>query len=204
MNGQRTGRWEKSAIVSAVAEGPELRRLLMRQLQQIVQQPQLVHHFERRGMDRVAAEVAQKVGVLLQHQHVHAGARQQQASIIPAGPPPAMQHCCEMLAAAMAEGGRDARRARAPSMRISSPLMWSRGVRDEERDEVRDDFGAAHAVQRSGAHQELHVGAVGELRASHRGCRSTRDTPSCSARLASRTRPRSQRVSACTAPFDAP
>src|SRR5437773_2319184 len=39
----------------------------------------LVHDLEGGGMDRVAAEVAQEVGVLLQHDHVDAGARQEQA-----------------------------------------------------------------------------------------------------------------------------
>ena len=49
---------------------------------------------QRRGMDGVAAEVAQEVGVLLEHDDVDAGAREQQAraSCRP-GPPPAMQHC---------------------------------------------------------------------------------------------------------------
>ena len=42
-------------------------------------------------MDRVAAEVAEEVGVLLQH-HTSIPARaSRKPSIIPAGPPPAMQ-----------------------------------------------------------------------------------------------------------------
>jgi len=40
---------------------------------------QLVHHVERRRVDGVAAEVAQEVGVLLQHDDVHARAGEQQA-----------------------------------------------------------------------------------------------------------------------------
>ena len=39
----------------------ELRDLLMRPLQELVEQPELVHHLERRGMDRVAAEIAQEI-----------------------------------------------------------------------------------------------------------------------------------------------
>ena len=44
---------------------------LMRSLEEIVEQPELVHHFERRGMDGVAAEVAQEVGMLLEHEDIH-------------------------------------------------------------------------------------------------------------------------------------
>ena len=69
--------------------------LVVRQLQQVVEQPQLVHHLERRGMDGVAAEVAQEVGVLLQHHDVDAGARQQQP-----------EHHAGRTAAGDAAGGR--------------------------------------------------------------------------------------------------
>jgi hypothetical protein len=37
-----------------------------------------VHDFERRGMDGVAAKVAQKIRVLLEHAHRDAGAREEQ------------------------------------------------------------------------------------------------------------------------------
>jgi hypothetical protein len=49
----------------------------MRQFEELVEKPQFLHHVERRGMDRVAAKIAQEVGVLLEHRHVDAGARQQ-------------------------------------------------------------------------------------------------------------------------------
>ena len=63
-----------------VAElGAEARHFLVRQLQEFVEQAELVHHVQRRGMDGVAAEVAQEVAVLLQHDGPHAGARQQEA-----------------------------------------------------------------------------------------------------------------------------
>ncbi len=39
----------------------------MRQLEEVVEQAEFVHQFQRRGMDGVAAEVAQEVGVLFQH-----------------------------------------------------------------------------------------------------------------------------------------
>ena len=44
--------------------------LLMRQLQELVDQAEFVHQFERRGMNRVAAEIAEEIGVLLQHHDV--------------------------------------------------------------------------------------------------------------------------------------
>ena len=51
--------------------------LLMRQLEKLVEQAELVHHFEGRGMNSIAAKVAQEIAVLFQHQYFHAGARQQ-------------------------------------------------------------------------------------------------------------------------------
>ena len=67
--------------------------LVVRQLQELVEQAELVHHFERRGMDGVAAEVAQEVAVLLQHDRPSTPARaSRKPSIMPAGPPPTMQH----------------------------------------------------------------------------------------------------------------
>ena len=47
--------------------GAEARHFLVRQLQEFIEQAKLVHHVQRRGMDGVAAEVAQEVAVLLQH-----------------------------------------------------------------------------------------------------------------------------------------
>ena len=57
----------------------ERAHLLMRALQEIVENAELVHDLERRGMNGVAAEIAQKIGVLLQHHDVDAGAGQQEA-----------------------------------------------------------------------------------------------------------------------------
>ena len=54
-------------------------RLLMRQFQKIIEQAELVHQFESRWMNGVAAKVAQKIGVLLQHDDIDTGARQQKA-----------------------------------------------------------------------------------------------------------------------------
>jgi hypothetical protein len=57
----------------------ELRKLLMRQTQKLVQQTQLVHEFQGRGVNRVAAKIAKKVGVLLEHDDVDTGTRQEEA-----------------------------------------------------------------------------------------------------------------------------
>src|SRR5262249_45090590 len=50
------------------------------------EQTELVHQLQRRGMDGVAAEIAEEVGVLLEHDDVDAGARQQEAEHEPARP----------------------------------------------------------------------------------------------------------------------
>ena len=48
-------------------------------LRELIEQAELVHDFERRGMDGVAAEIAQEIGVFFQHQHIDTSARQQEA-----------------------------------------------------------------------------------------------------------------------------
>jgi len=57
----------------------QLAHLLVRQLQEVVQDSELVHHLERRRVDGVAAKVTQEVGVLLEHDDRDARARQEQA-----------------------------------------------------------------------------------------------------------------------------
>jgi hypothetical protein len=57
----------------------EALHLAVRQGKELVKQPKLVHQLQRRRMHRVAAEVAQEVGVLLQHRDTHARARQQKS-----------------------------------------------------------------------------------------------------------------------------
>ena len=53
-------------------------------LRELVEQTELAHHVEGRGMDGVAAEVAQEVAMLLEHDDVDAGAREQEAEHEPA------------------------------------------------------------------------------------------------------------------------
>ena len=60
-------------------DAAQLADLLVRPRQEVVEQAQLVHHLQGRGVDRVAAEIAQEIAVLLQHQHLHPGPRQQKA-----------------------------------------------------------------------------------------------------------------------------
>ena len=68
---------DRHALVAEL--GAEARHFLVRQLQEVVEQAEFVHHVQGRGMDGVAAEVAQEVAVLLQHDAPDAAARQQKA-----------------------------------------------------------------------------------------------------------------------------
>jgi hypothetical protein len=74
----------------------EARDLLVRQLQELIEQAKLVHDVEGRRVHGVATEVAQEVAVLLQHHGLHAGARQKEA-----------QHHARRAAAHDAALGRD-------------------------------------------------------------------------------------------------
>ena len=78
---QRAGTWRKSAIVtrSPPTCAGERAHLAGAEARKALEQAELVHHLERRGMEGVAAEVAQEVGVLLEHGDLDAGAREQQA-----------------------------------------------------------------------------------------------------------------------------
>ena len=60
--------------------------VVMRQLEEFVEQAEFVHHVQGRGMDRVAAEVAQEVTVLFQHHDLDPRARQQEAQHHAGGP----------------------------------------------------------------------------------------------------------------------
>jgi hypothetical protein len=58
---------------------PERRYLLVRQLQELRQQAKLVQHLERRGMHRIASEVAEKVYVPFEHGYRNTTAGQEKA-----------------------------------------------------------------------------------------------------------------------------
>ena len=57
----------------------KLAHFLMGTLQKFIQNPQLVHHFERGRMDGVAAEVAEEIGVLLEDNDVNRHPRKKKA-----------------------------------------------------------------------------------------------------------------------------
>ena len=55
---------------------PNAAVFLMRPLQKSFEQAELVHYFECRRMNRIAAKIAQKIAMLLQHNHIDARSRQ--------------------------------------------------------------------------------------------------------------------------------
>ena len=74
----------RQGVFPVAEEGADGRRLSDAAAQEIARAAELAHHFERRGMDGVAAKIAQKVGMLLEHDHIDAGAREQEAEHEPA------------------------------------------------------------------------------------------------------------------------
>ena len=52
---------------------------LVRTLQKLVEQPQLAHDLECRGVDRIPAEVAQEIGVLFENENRDPGPGEQEA-----------------------------------------------------------------------------------------------------------------------------
>ena len=59
--------------------------LLVRPLQELVEQTELVQDLERRRMDRVAAEIPEEVAVLLEHDNVDSRPSEQEAEHHPRG-----------------------------------------------------------------------------------------------------------------------
>src|SRR5688572_2432763 len=64
----------------------ELAHLLVWQLEERLEQAKLVHDLQRRGMDGIAAEIAQEVRMLFEHGHLDAGAREQKSEHHAGGP----------------------------------------------------------------------------------------------------------------------
>ena len=54
-------------------------------LEEALEHPELVEDLHRRGVDGVAAEIAEEVGMLFEHRHAAAGAGEQQARHHPGG-----------------------------------------------------------------------------------------------------------------------
>src|SRR5271155_3308001 len=57
----------------------KLAHLLMRAFQQLIEDAEFIHDIERGWMNRVAAEIAQEIRMLLKNAHVHAHARQEKS-----------------------------------------------------------------------------------------------------------------------------
>ncbi len=66
---------EPDAFAADLALG--VLHLLMGESQKGIEQPELGQDIHRRGVNGIAAEVAQEIGMLLQHHHVDTGAREQ-------------------------------------------------------------------------------------------------------------------------------
>jgi hypothetical protein len=75
MDGEMREIGEDQALVADLAR--QFAHLLMRAFQEIIENAEFVHDLERGRMDGVAAEIAQKIDVLLQHHDVYAGAGQE-------------------------------------------------------------------------------------------------------------------------------
>src|SRR5260370_41213558 len=58
---------------------PEHPDFLMRALQELVEQPQLVHDLQGRRMDRIAAEIPQEIGMLFENQNRDPGSGKKEA-----------------------------------------------------------------------------------------------------------------------------
>jgi len=101
MNLQCAGTWEKIREPDWHASdyAGKLLQLLMRAFEEFVEQTKLVDDLQRGGVHRVAAEIAQEIGMLFQHDHIHAGAREEEpqhhacrtAAYDAAGGPPALR-----------------------------------------------------------------------------------------------------------------
>ena len=51
-------------------------RFLMRQFEKLVEQAELAYDLERRGVNGIAAEIAEKIRMLLEDHHLDTGARE--------------------------------------------------------------------------------------------------------------------------------
>jgi len=82
---------DREMVVAKIQAGGSDRGIW--QLEEVLQQPQLMHDLKGRGVHRVAAEIAQEVPVLFQNRHIHPGAGQKKAAHH-AGRAAARDHAC--------------------------------------------------------------------------------------------------------------
>ena len=73
--GRQVGKVRPQGTSTSPINALSLPRTLVGPLEELVEQSQLVHQFQRRGVDRVAAEVAEKILVLLQNHDIDPSAR---------------------------------------------------------------------------------------------------------------------------------
>ena len=66
----------------------------MWQLKELVEKAKLVKQLKRRRMDRISAEIAEKIRMLLKHGNRKARPASKRPSMMPAGPPPIIQVLC--------------------------------------------------------------------------------------------------------------
>ena len=79
MKRQCVGKWAKSAICRKSSPiCPLSSRFLVGAAQELRQEPEFVHDFERRGMDRIPAEVTQEIGMLFEDYDGDSGSGQKQ------------------------------------------------------------------------------------------------------------------------------
>src|SRR5258708_20571774 len=57
----------------------EFPHLLMRALQELLENAKFIHQLQSGWMNRIAAEITQKIAVLFEHDHINTRARQQKA-----------------------------------------------------------------------------------------------------------------------------
>ena len=69
----------RKGVFAIPEEGTDGRRPLMGQPEELIEQAELAHELERRGVNGVAAKIAQEVAMFLQHHHIDAGTREQKA-----------------------------------------------------------------------------------------------------------------------------
>src|SRR5438128_799338 len=66
---------------------PELADFLVRSLQKLVEQPQLAHDLEGRGVDRIPPEIAQEISMFFENENREPGSGEQEAEHHTGGAP---------------------------------------------------------------------------------------------------------------------
>ena len=102
----------------------------MRPLQEAFEQPELVEDLHRRGMDGVAAEIAEEVGVLFEDADLAAGAGEQQAGHHSRGPAADDEYTSVI---AKSQKSHPMRRLALPACQRGNDVMGSAGRRNPRK-----------------------------------------------------------------------